>query len=161
MSPRRCNEPTVRRETIRTAWIAGCDGAHSAVRELNGIAFAGAPYEHVFFVADTEATGTMVADEVNVYLWRRGFHLFFPMRGSDHWRVVGIVPERSARQGPPHVRGGDSSLTTEAGAGLSFRQCTWFSTYRIHHRSATRFRDRRASCSATRLIFTAPSARRA
>ena len=35
------------------------------------------------------------------------------------------------------------SLRSEAGAGLSLRTCTWFSTYRIHHRSAARFRDRR------------------
>jgi hypothetical protein len=35
------------------------------------------------------------------------------------------------------------SLRGEAGAALSFRTCTWFSTYRIHHRSAARFRDRR------------------
>ncbi len=35
------------------------------------------------------------------------------------------------------------SLRSEAGAGLSFKACTWFSTYRIHHRSASRFRDRR------------------
>jgi len=41
----------------------------------------GAPYEHVFFVADTEATGSMVPGELNVYLLRDGFHLFFPMRG--------------------------------------------------------------------------------
>src|SRR5262249_14566592 len=53
--------------TITTAWVAGCDGAHSAVRDLSGITFPGAPYEHVFFVADTEVTGTMVPDEVNVY----------------------------------------------------------------------------------------------
>ena len=26
---------------------------------------------------------------------------------------------------------------------MSFKTCTWFSTYRIHHRSASRFRDRR------------------
>ena len=38
---------------VTAAWVAGCDGARSAVRELNGIAFQGAPYEHVFFVADT------------------------------------------------------------------------------------------------------------
>ena len=75
------------------SWVAGCDGAHSAVRELTGITFPGAPYEHVFFVADVEATGGMVPDEVNVYLWREGFHLLFPMRGEDHWRVVGILPE--------------------------------------------------------------------
>ena len=35
------------------------------------------------------------------------------------------------------------SLRAEAGAGLSFKSCTWFSTYRIHHRCAARFRDRR------------------
>ena len=73
-------------------WVGGCDGAHSAVRELSGITFPGAPYEHVFFVADTETTGGMVPDELNVYLWQDGFHLLFPMRGKDHWRIVGILP---------------------------------------------------------------------
>ena len=128
---------------ITAAWVAGCDGAHSAVRDLNGIAFQGAPYEHVFFVADTQATGTMVPDELNVYLWREGFHLFFPMRGMDHWRIVGIVP--------PELRGRKDltfddvipSVREEAGSGLLFQQCSWFSTYRIHHRRAERFRDRR------------------
>ncbi|HYJ19411.1 MAG TPA: FAD-dependent oxidoreductase, partial [Burkholderiales bacterium] len=77
---------------VTAAWVAGCDGSRSAVRELNGITFPGAPYEHVFFVADTTATGNMVADQVNIYLLRNGFHLFFPMRGKDHWRLVGILP---------------------------------------------------------------------
>ena len=84
--------PDATTRTITAAWVAGCDGAHSAVRELNGITFPGAPYEHVFFIADVEASGNMIADEVNVYLFRAGFHLLFPMRGKDHWRVVGILP---------------------------------------------------------------------
>ena len=128
---------------IAAAYVAGCDGAHSKVREACGIAFAGAPYEHVFFVADTEATGGMVADQVNVYLWRDGFHLFFPMRGQDHWRVVGILPKGLRDDRSVSFDDVVPSLTKEAGAELAFRQCTWFSTYRIHHRSATRFRDRR------------------
>jgi 2-polyprenyl-6-methoxyphenol hydroxylase-like FAD-dependent oxidoreductase len=78
--------------TISAVYVAGCDGNRSAVRELSGITFPGAPYEHVFFVADTEATGSMKSGELNVYLWRDGFHLFFPMRGQDHWRVIGILP---------------------------------------------------------------------
>src|SRR3989454_390746 len=130
-------------EEVTVGWVAGCDGARSAVRELNGIAFEGAPYEHVFFVADTRVTGPMVPDELNVYLWREGFHLFFPMRGTDHWRLVGILP--------PHLRGRDDvtfeevipSVRQEAGSGLSFKACSWYSTYRIHHRRAVRFRDRR------------------
>src|SRR5436190_10286112 len=129
--------------TVGARWVAGCDGARSSVRELCGITFPGAPYEHVFYVADTEATGSMVPDQVNVYLWRNGFHLFFPMRGKDHWRVVGILPREL--RGNPDVTFDAviPSLGQEAGSGLSFKQCLWFSTYRIHHRSAERFRDRR------------------
>src|SRR2546428_12902328 len=69
-------------EEVTAAWVAGCDGAHSAVRELSSIPFEGAPYEHVFFVADIEVTGPMVPDELNVYLWRGGVGLLFPLRGA-------------------------------------------------------------------------------
>src|SRR5690242_6679 len=75
-------EPDGTRRELRAAWVAGCDGAHSAVRDLSRITFPGAPYEHVFFVADTEATGSMKPGELNIYLWQDGFHLFFPMRGK-------------------------------------------------------------------------------
>jgi 2-polyprenyl-6-methoxyphenol hydroxylase-like FAD-dependent oxidoreductase len=128
---------------ITSAWVAGCDGAHSLVRKLSGITFPGGPYEHVFFVADTEVIGNMVSDEVNVYLWRRGFHLFFPMRGENHWRIVGILPPALRDKSDANFEDVIPSVRGEAGAALSFKACTWFSTYRIQHRSASRFRDRR------------------
>ena len=113
------------------------------MRTLSGIDFPGAPYEHVFFVADVEATGSMVPDEVNVYLWRAGFHLFFPMRGQDHWRIVGIVPPQLREQPGLDFAAVMPSVQGQAGASLSIKACSWFSTYRIHHRAAARFRDRR------------------
>lgn len=128
---------------ITAAWVAGCDGARSAVRELNAIEFVGAPYEHVFFVADTQMTGPMVPDELNIYLWREGFHLFFPMRGTDHWRVVGILPQELRGREDLTFEEVIPSVRQEAGADLSFKACSWYSTYRIHHRCAARFRDRR------------------
>lgn len=128
---------------VNAAWVAGCDGARSAVRELNGIEFAGAAYEHVFFVADTVTTGSMVPDEINVYLLKKGFHLFFPMRGKDHWRIVGILPPELRNK--PDLKFDEviPVLRAEADSNLSIGKCSWFSTYRIHHRSAVRFRDRR------------------
>jgi 2-polyprenyl-6-methoxyphenol hydroxylase-like FAD-dependent oxidoreductase len=136
-------DPNGSTQTITAKYAAGCDGAHSAVRELNGIAFPGAPYEHSFFVADTEAVGPMVPDELNVFLWRSGFHLYFPMKGDNRWRVIGILPK--------HLFGKDDvtfddlmpTLLDVGAAGLSFTGCHWFSTYRIHHRCTVRFRDRR------------------
>jgi 2-polyprenyl-6-methoxyphenol hydroxylase-like FAD-dependent oxidoreductase len=135
--------PDGSQRNILAAWVAGCDGARSAVREFCGIAFAGAPYEHVFFVADTEMTGSMVPDELNVYLFKDGFHLLFPMRGKDHWRLVGILPPALRDKPDLKFDAVIPSLRSEAGEGLSIKSCTWFSTYRIHHRSAERFRDRR------------------
>jgi hypothetical protein len=85
----------------------------------------------------------MVEDELNVFLWRSGFHLYFPMRGTNQWRVIGILPN--------HLFGRDDvtfddllpTLLNVGAAGLSFKTCHWFSVYRIHHRCTERFRDRR------------------
>jgi 2-polyprenyl-6-methoxyphenol hydroxylase-like FAD-dependent oxidoreductase len=146
-------EPTHVTATVREAagdtteivatYVAGCDGGHSAVREMNDIGFPGEPYEHVFFVADTEATGSMVPDELNVDLWKDGFHLYFPMKGRDRWRVIGILPRELRNR--EHLTFEDllPALSEETGSALRFTSCRWFSTYRIHHRCTERFRDRR------------------
>src|SRR5262249_28537338 len=102
-----------------------------------------APYEHTFFVADTEATGSMRPGELNIYLWRDGFHLFFPMRGKDGWRVIGILPKHLRERDDLTFAEVVPAIQQEAGANLSFTACHWFSTYRIYHRAAERFRDRR------------------
>lgn len=136
-----CADRSVR--ALRARWVAGCDGAHSAVRELNAIGFPGGPYQHVFFVADTTATGPMVAGELNVYLLRDGFHLFFPLPGDNHWRVVGILPPRLRDRDDLTFADVAPSIRAHVGAGLAFSDCRWLSTYRIHHRRAERFRDRR------------------
>jgi 2-polyprenyl-6-methoxyphenol hydroxylase-like FAD-dependent oxidoreductase len=128
---------------VTTAYLAGCDGAKSAVRELSKIPFPGEPYPHVFFVADTVASGPMRPDELNIYLWRDGFHLLFPMRGKDHWRVVGILPGELAHREGLKFDDVAPSIRREAGVALSFESCSWFSTYLIHHRCADRFQDRR------------------
>ena len=129
--------------TIKAAWVAGCDGSHSPVREMCGITFPGAPYQHTFFVADTEVTGSMRPGELNIYMWRDGFHLFFPMRGKDRWRVIGILPKQLRQRDDLRFEELEPAIKQEAGANLSFRACHWFSTYRIYHRAAEHFRDRR------------------
>src|SRR5687767_501124 len=130
-------------QKIIAQWVGGCDGSRSSVRELSRITFPGAAYEHVFFVADTEATGSMIPGELNVYLLPDGFHLFFPMKGRNRWRVIGILPKHLRNRNDLTFEEIVPALQKEAGANLSFQQCAWFSTYRIHHRAASRFRDRR------------------
>jgi hypothetical protein len=85
----------------------------------------------------------MKPGELNVYLWRDGFHLFFPMRGADRWRVIGILPDALRRRDDLAFEDVIPAIRGEAGSALTFKRCDWFSTYRIHHRAAERFRDRR------------------
>lgn len=139
----RLRDPDGNVRNVTARYVAGCDGARSTVRELNGIGFPGAPYEHVFFVADTEATGPMVAGELNVYMWRDGFHLYFPMRGTDRWRVIGILPQELRTKEGVTFEDVLPSLRGEGGDRIVFRSCAWFSTYRIHHRVTERFRKGR------------------
>jgi 2-polyprenyl-6-methoxyphenol hydroxylase-like FAD-dependent oxidoreductase len=136
-------EPDGSTRTMTASYIAGCDGARSSVRELNHIGFPGAPYEHTFFVADTVATGSMVPGELNGYLWQDGFHLFFPMHGTNRWRVIGILPPDLRAKLDVTFEDLLPSLRREGGPALSFQSCSWFSTYRIYHRCTERFRDRR------------------
>jgi 2-polyprenyl-6-methoxyphenol hydroxylase-like FAD-dependent oxidoreductase len=136
-------EPDGTLRNVTAEWVAGCDGAHSIVRDFCHINFAGAPYEHVFFVADTVATGDMVPDELNVYLWKHGFDLFFPMRGRDRWRVIGILPAQLRGRLDVSFNDVVPQMRAAVGGGLSCSECLWFSTYRIQHRSAVHFRDGR------------------
>ncbi len=85
-------------------------------------------------------TGPMVADELNVFLLSDGFHLFFPMRGQDHWRLVGILPPELRHRDDLTFEQVIPTLRAQAVAELTFKECHWFSTYRIHHRRAERFR---------------------
>src|SRR5438876_871659 len=50
------------------AYIAGCDGAHSIVREALNIGFPGGTYAHLFYVADVEASGATMDGELHVAL---------------------------------------------------------------------------------------------
>jgi len=130
-------------QKVVASYVAGCDGGRSSVRDLTGIRFSGAAYEQVFFVADTETTGPMVPGELNVYLWESGFYLFFPMRGADRWRIIGILPEQLKGKEGTDFNDVAPVIQGEAGVKLSFKSCNWFSTYPIHHRCAEHFRNNR------------------
>src|SRR5436190_16683424 len=55
-------------ETCEASYLAGCDGAHSLVRERLGVGFPGGTYAHVFYVADVVGTGPVMNHELHVAL---------------------------------------------------------------------------------------------
>jgi hypothetical protein len=57
--------------------------------------------------------------------------------------VIGILPKDLLGKDDVAFEDLIPALLHVGGAGLSFKACHWFSTYRIHHRCTERFRDRR------------------
>jgi 2-polyprenyl-6-methoxyphenol hydroxylase-like FAD-dependent oxidoreductase len=130
-------------EVCDAAYLAGCDGASSTVRGQLGIGFPGGTYTGLFYVADVEGTGEAVDGDLNVDIEDADFILLFALKGRGHVRLVGTVRDLPASD---H---GELSFEDVRGKAiehlkLNVEKVNWFSTYRVHHRVALRFRDRRA-----------------
>lgn len=125
-------------EAFEAAYLGGCDGAHSAVREGLGIGFPGGTYEQLFYVADVEATGDAANGDFNACLASDAFCVIFPIRTSGTFRLIGIVPEGLGSREP--VTLDDLRPLVERLGGLEVSKENWFSTYSAHHRVADRFR---------------------
>ncbi len=130
-------------ETCEASYLAGCDGAHSIVRERLATGFPGGTYSDIFYVADVEGTGPATNGEIHVDLGRRDFLAVFPLKGTGRVRLVGTVIER-----PADARGeltfDDVRERVTGHLKFAIDRVNWFSTYRVHHRVASKFRDRRA-----------------
>ena len=87
----RCTRADGSIAVYETAYIAGCDGAHSTVREALEIGFPGGTYEHLFYVADVEARGQTMNGELHAALDTTDFLAVFPLQADGHARLIGTV----------------------------------------------------------------------
>ncbi len=60
--------PDGNEEVAEARYLAGCDGASSAVRKALGVGFPGGTYQQTFYVADIEADGPPMNGELNLAL---------------------------------------------------------------------------------------------
>ena len=138
----RLRRPDGSSETCDATYIAGCDGAHSVVRQQLNIAFPGGTYEHVFYVADVDARGAVMNGEVHVALDRNDFLALFPLYDAGRARLVGTV--RSNAESRREITWEDVGKQVIEWMRIDVDRVRWLSTYRVHHRVADRFRAGRA-----------------
>ena len=130
-------------ETVRAAYIAGCDGARSLVRETIGSHFPGGTYRQLFYVADVEAEGPAIDGQLHVDLDEADFLAVFPLSGEGRARLVGTVRDERADH-PETLRFEDVSSRAIENLKVSVRRVNWFSAYHVHHRVTDAFRKGRA-----------------
>jgi 2-polyprenyl-6-methoxyphenol hydroxylase-like FAD-dependent oxidoreductase len=129
-----------RTDMCDAAYVAGCDGAHSAVREGLHIGFPGGTYNHLFYVADVEARGAVMNGELHGALDATDFLIVFPLKDDGRARLIGTVRTEAEHQ-HDDLKWDDVSQRIIEWLRIDVERVNWFSTYRVHHRVADRFRN--------------------
>ena len=126
-----------------TSYIAGCDGARSAVREAIGTGFPGGTYRHLFYVADVEAKGAALNGELHVDLDEADFLAVFPLSGQGRARLIGTVRDERADRADTLTFNDIRGRAIEQ-MKVTIAKVNWFSTYHVHHRVTQHFGKGRA-----------------
>ncbi len=130
-------------EVASFAYLAGCDGARSRVREVLGTGFPGGTYDHLFYVADIDAAGLPMNGELHVDLDNADFLAVFPLQQTGKARLIGSVRDDAAKD-HEHLNFEDVRGRAIQNLRIEVKAVNWFSTYRVHHRVALQFRKGRA-----------------
>ena len=130
-------------ESCRASYLAGCDGAHSTVRGVMGAGFPGGTYERLFYVADVAAAGAVMNGDLNIAVDEADFLAVFPLKDLAHARLIGTVREEEVAKRDGLVWEDVSHVALDR-LRIQVDRVNWFSTYRVHHRVADRFRRGRA-----------------
>jgi 2-polyprenyl-6-methoxyphenol hydroxylase-like FAD-dependent oxidoreductase len=127
--------------TVRVAYLAGCDGAHSTVRHGLGVAFEGAPYQQDFILADADVETDLRTDRLHFFLRTRGLLAMFPFRERNFVRFIGSRARTRDTGDEPPTRDEVASYVDELStAPIRVANLRWSSRYHLHHRAAERFR---------------------
>ena len=139
---------------IRARWCIGADGARSAVRRIQDLPFEGVTDDAMFCVADLRGVSGLPDGALAARFGEATFALLFPLGPGGHARLISLVDSDEVNQ--------ESALAAaRADLGLRYTAVDWFSTYRVHHRVAARFRQGSTFLAGDAAHVHSPSADRA
>ncbi len=139
----RLRSPEGAERTVEAAFIAGCDGAHSKVRETMGAGYPGGSYPQIFYVADVAGEGPAFNGDLNIELDESDFLAVFPLADKGRVRLIGTVRPGDGRDLDKLTFDDISDRATQL-LRVKVGTVNWFSTYHISHRVTDHFRRNRA-----------------
>lgn len=141
--------------TERCAFLAGCDGAHSAVRAGLGFTFDGKTYPRCFLLADFA-----IRDNRDKQPWPRlrveKGRLSMAIRIAPQlWRMIGLVGQDT----PDAEALAPAALAHRAERllGSGAWDCVWAQTFNVHCRTATAFGRGRVALAGDAAHINSPA----
>lgn len=129
-------------ETVRAAWLVGCDGAHSTVRKGLDLAFEGDTYEDRFLLADVKVDWDTRDDRISTFFSDDGLVACFPLP-AGRWRLIMTAPAGDDGAATPTLDELQAVFGRRSGSGGNLSDLAWAARFRIHCRQVTAYRDDR------------------
>jgi 2-polyprenyl-6-methoxyphenol hydroxylase-like FAD-dependent oxidoreductase len=136
-------------ERMPAAWIVGCDGAHSAVRQAAGLSFEGSTYRDECLLGDVDMRWGLPEREVSICPSAEGVLLAFPLPGEHRFRIIMILPATAApderrlslEEFSERVR--STTPRSPTGEAPTVLHSRWLTRYRLHRRGVPTYRKGR------------------
>ncbi|WP_063548554.1 FAD-dependent monooxygenase [Burkholderia territorii] len=134
-----------REQAFAPSYLIAADGAHSTVRHLLGLSFAGHAFEQTFLLADFAAIPGWPDEEIHLFTTPDGIAGLFPM-GGGRYRLVADRPpggDASPDAPPPTLDECDAIVRARVGASIAPSDLAWSAYFRLHSRMVDRLRHGR------------------
>ncbi len=121
-------------------WLVGCDGAHSTVRQALAVPFTGLSYPQQFLLADGECETPLAHDEAHYFMTASGVVVIVGLPHGQYRVFVSVSPD-AAVDDPARIVQEAAAERVPVPVRLRGRPRT--GVFRVHRRTAARFRDGR------------------
>jgi hypothetical protein len=130
-------------ETVRAAWLVGCDGAHSVVRHALEIDFAGKSYPQWFGLADATLRWGLRHDELHGFVHPTGLFFAIPLPGEERFRIV-MEAEEPPVDTELTLADFQAALDQRGPGNATLSDPGWITPFKVNARRAAKYRVGRA-----------------
>src|SRR5215471_7029594 len=129
-------------ERVDAKWLVGCDGAHSAVRQLLQLQMEGQEYPEHLVLADVHLQGDLPQGVTIMWMNDQGLLGGMPFRESGLWRLIAVVTPDAAGNVPQASVALFQRLLAERAGDTTTRlgEPVWLSNFVVHHRMVPHYR---------------------
>ncbi len=137
----RIRHPDGREEELHPDWVIGCDGAHSAVRELAEIPFEGKGISLSFFLSDAVCEGPDVpVNELALHLHQGNVVFMAPLPGNIT-RLIVATHEQQSKELHRDVTIEDfQQVIDKTGVRARIRSSEWMTPFHVRDMQAKYYR---------------------
>ncbi len=123
------------------AYVVGCDGAHSKVREMAGIEFEGSEYPGDFLLADVDMEWPGTLDDAHIYTSTAGIFACFPLP-QGRFRIITSDFKRDGND-VPSIQEIQRVVVDRGPIGANVLQVYWSSIFFVHSRIVSKMSEGR------------------